>query len=101
MDMTATTSSWTSGRSTPIIRWRRDEPMRPMATLRDGIQSEMLRRLHDYWDAKRGDRLFPARRDLDPLEFGFALGHVVLVEVTRPPLRFRFRLVGTEVVRYE
>jgi hypothetical protein len=61
----------------------------------------MLRRFYDYWDRKRAGRAFPARRDLDPIEFRFALGHVVLVDVVPDPLRFHFRLVGTEIVRRE
>jgi hypothetical protein len=41
----------------------------------------------------------PARRDLDPLDFPYALGYVMLVDVLREPLRFRVRLHGTEITR--
>jgi hypothetical protein len=66
---------------------------------REDITSEKLRRLFDYWDGKRGDRPLPARGDLDPVDFHYALANVALINVLRDPLRFRFRLVGTEIVR--
>jgi hypothetical protein len=72
-----------------------------LSTIRDCIESRSLRQLYDYWQEKRAGRAFPARRDLDPLEFTFALGNVVLIDVTHDPLRFRFRLVGTRIVNYE
>lgn len=60
----------------------------------------LLQRLHAYWEERRGTRAFPARRDIDPLDFGYALGHVGLVEVAYMPLRFRFRLVPSTISRY-
>lgn len=62
---------------------------------RDQIRHPDLRRLFDYWLARRGDRSFPARADLDPVEFRFAVGNVTLIDVLYDPLRFRFRLVGS------
>jgi len=64
------------------------------------IETPYLRELFRYWDAKRGRRAMPARRDLDPLEFAFALGHVLLLDVERDPLAFRFRLHGTALVQH-
>jgi hypothetical protein len=60
------------------------------------LRSDRLRRLHEYWQARRPDGAkFPARRELDPTSFGFALGMVGLVEVEAPmPPRFRYRLAG-------
>lgn len=66
---------------------------------REDIKSERLRRLFDYWDGKRAGRKLPARAALDPVDFAYALANVALVDVLRDPLRFRFRLVGTEIVR--
>ena len=63
--------------------------------LRDKIQHPSLRRLYEYWDERRRGRRFPARRDIDPVEFKFALGNVTLVDVLYDPLRFRYRLVST------
>lgn len=59
------------------------------------IKDERLRRLYAYWLDKRGERRFPARRDLDPVDFIYVLGNVMLIDVRHEPLRFRFRLYGT------
>lgn len=61
------------------------------------IENDRLRRLYLYWDEKRRDRRFPARRDLDPLDFPYALGKIMLIDVSYDPLKFRFRLYGTEL----
>lgn len=53
-----------------------------------------------YWQAKRGARPMPSRRDLDPpFEIPHLLPQLVLIEVGRDPLDFRYRLVGTAVTR--
>ncbi len=70
-----------------------------MVALLDCIETPCLRQLYVYWEQQRGERSFPARRDLDPLDFRSALGHVLLIDVLYDPLRFRFRLHGTELVR--
>lgn len=62
------------------------------------IENESLRRLYAYWEEKRHGRRFPARADVDPLELGFILGNVSLIDVLHDPLRFRFRLHGTLAV---
>lgn len=63
------------------------------------IGESRLRRLYEYWAAKKRGRRFPARVDIDPLDFGYVLGHVMLLDVLRDPLRFRYRVHGTEMVR--
>ncbi len=67
----------------------------PPRSFRDQIRHPDLRRLYDYWESRRGNRLYPARGDIDPVEFSFALGNVTLIEVLHSPLRFKFRLMGT------
>ena len=62
------------------------------------IENESLRRLYAYWDEKRAGRRFPARADFDPLELGFVLGNLSLIDVLYDPLRFRLRLHGTLAV---
>lgn len=57
-------------------------------------------RLADYWNERRRETGFPARRDFDPLDVVFALGNIVLVEVTYEPVRFRFKLVGSNIGRH-
>jgi hypothetical protein len=58
-----------------------------------------LRRLLAYWQSRRRGDALPGRADMDPLDLGWILGDVSLVEVhpgsTGP--RFRFRLVGSRV----
>jgi hypothetical protein len=59
--------------------------------------------LAEYWANKRRGRRYPSRADLDPLELKPLLGHLLMVDVVRPPeggLRFRYRLFGTEFVFY-
>jgi hypothetical protein len=64
-----------------------------------GFTEPRLRRLYDYWLERKGARRFPARRDIDPLDFSYLLGSVTLVDVLREPLRFRVRIHGTEMTR--
>jgi hypothetical protein len=55
-----------------------------------------LRRLHEYWDGKRGGRAMPSRADIEPLEMREHLGRMHLLDVLEPNL-FRFRLYGSGV----
>jgi hypothetical protein len=62
------------------------------------IENLKLQRLFEYWRSKLGARGMPARADIDPLELGFIIGNVILVDVTAgEPLRFRIRLHGTNL----
>src|SRR5262249_3679195 len=63
------------------------------------LANSNLIRLYAYWEERRSKRPFPARRDIDPLDFSYVLGNVVLVDVLYEPLRFRFRLVGVNLVQ--
>ena len=63
------------------------------------IREARLRRLYAYWLERRGNRRMPARRDIDPLDFPYLLGSIMLVDVVREPPCFRVRLHGTELVR--
>jgi hypothetical protein len=40
-----------------------------------------LRRLYAYWQEKCGDRLFPDRADIDPVDFPYILGLVTIVDI--------------------
>jgi hypothetical protein len=59
------------------------------------IRRPMLRRVYDYWHARKQGREFPSRADIDPLDLGFALGNLTLIDVMHDPLRFRYRLLGS------
>ena len=41
----------------------------------------------------------PSRADIDPVEIPEYLSNVILVDVFYEPLRFRYRLVGTDIVK--
>lgn len=56
------------------------------------IDDARLRQLHEYWLAKKGDRMAPARADILPEEIRSILPWVFIME--RVGARLRFRLVG-------
>lgn len=62
------------------------------------IDDDRLRRLFAYWQGKSGERLFPSKSEIDPVEFSYALGYVTLVDVEARPRRYRFRLDGSILV---
>lgn len=68
-----------------------------MLDLEGQLVDQRLRRLFAYWRSACRGRRMPARRDLDPIEFSYMLGHVALIDVTHAPLRFRWRLHGTSI----
>jgi hypothetical protein len=62
-----------------------------------GVSDPGLHRFFAYMEAKRGGREFAARRDIDPLDFAYILGNILLLDVLYEPLRFRYRLVGSVI----
>lgn len=50
-----------------------------------------------YWQGLRRGRTMPARADLDPAAIPKLLTSVLLVDVLRDPLDFRYRLVGSDI----
>ena len=67
--------------------------------VRAAITDGDLLRLYDYWHSRGAAGKLPSRRDVDPLDLPFLLGNLILVEVERDPLRFRYRLAGSNVTR--
>jgi hypothetical protein len=62
------------------------------------ITHPKIRRIHDYWLAKRAGRPMPSRADIDPLELKDCLGNLCLIEVVGDaPPRFRYRLDGSNL----
>jgi len=51
-------------------------------------------RFYHYWEAKRGNRKMPSRRDIDPYEMKPWLVGMQLVDVFHDPRRLVYRLVG-------
>lgn len=71
---------------------------RPRPVARE-IHHPRLLRLYRYWAERKGARRFPSRRDIDPLDFPYLLGNIMLVDVTgNDPRRFRVRLHGSNLV---
>ena len=68
------------------------------------ITSGMIAAVQAKWDAVRGMREFPTRRDIDPVEFQTWLPYLSLVEIHtgKDPAAFRvrYRLGCTEVARF-
>jgi hypothetical protein len=67
--------------------------VRQMADLK--IVSATLQRVHQDWQNRRHGATLPARASFDILDFKYILGNLNLVEVRRDPLRFRYRVHGT------
>lgn len=55
-----------------------------------------LRRLAEYWRSLRRGRPMPAKGDIDPLDIGWALSRIYLMDY-RPGEGFTYRLAGNEV----
>jgi len=74
----------------------------PVSPVLDGggeaIDHPQLARLYNYWDDKRGNRAMPTRSDIDPMELRPLLPNLALIDVEENPHRYRYRLVGTELV---
>jgi hypothetical protein len=56
-----------------------------------------LHQVYSYWQQKRGARLMPSRRDIEPADLVAVLPHLMMIDVEEGP-RFRYRLFGTAVV---
>ena len=63
-------------------------------------RSARVKMLFDYWNRMRGDRAFPSRAEIDPSEIKPILPHLMMTEISYDPFRVRYRLVGTEIVRF-
>jgi hypothetical protein len=72
------------------------------SSLRLDVSSHIRGRVLDlslnYWESKIIDGRIPARRDIEPLDIPELLPQIILLDVTRKPWHFRFRLIGTNVV---
>ncbi|MFM9842475.1 MAG: PAS domain-containing protein [Dongiaceae bacterium] len=54
-------------------------------------------RLKAYWEERRGNRLVPLRRDIDPNDLKDLLPYIIIGELQRDPFRVRYRLGGAAV----
>jgi hypothetical protein len=65
----------------------------------DQLQSIDIGCLYAHWDERRRGREFPAKGDIDPAAITSCLPFLSIAEIHTEPLRIRYRLVGTEIVR--
>ncbi|WP_374466066.1 PAS domain-containing protein [Ferrovibrio sp.] len=63
------------------------------------IQDSNVRQFLQLWLAARDAGPLPDKSFLDPLRLRFLLGSLSLLEVQPDPLRFRYRLIGTDIVQ--
>ena len=63
------------------------------------ISDPNVRQFLELWCAAHRDGRPPGKEFLDPLRLRFLLGSISLLEVQKQPLRFRYRLVGTDIVQ--
>lgn len=56
-----------------------------------------LQRVAAYWLAKARPGHLPGRADIHPEDLVHELPYLYLVDITREPLTFRYRLVGTTI----
>ena len=69
----------------------------PTSRFQSSQRIGILDALGEYWQTKCGDHALPSRADLDPADFRYALGNVSLIDVLANPLRFRIRVVASNV----
>lgn len=62
----------------------------------DFIDNPDLCRLFEYWCAKRRGRFMPGKADIDPVEIGWSLSRIYLLDYTAAQ-GFVYRLAGSEV----
>jgi hypothetical protein len=58
-----------------------------------------IKGLYDYWISIHPPVGLPGRQHVDPCAIPHLLPRVFMVDVSRHPLRFKYRLVGTEYVQ--
>lgn len=66
-------------------------------TALDIIRDARLRRFADYWLSRRGDRLMPRRRDIDPVDIPFVLPWIWMIDYEAESRRFLCRLAGEQI----
>jgi hypothetical protein len=62
------------------------------------VTNTRVREFHSYWLARRGERRFPSRKDIEPTDIPYLLSGIVLLDVHYDPLDFEYRLLGDDIV---
>jgi hypothetical protein len=80
----------------PILLWRATPDFADFLARPDSAEFVSLL---DYWDSRRGAEPAPLRAAIDPADLSRLLPGIFIMEVIDgPPLDFRFRLVGTNII---
>lgn len=67
--------------------------------IRDNARHEQIAQLVDYWLSICPPDKLPGRAHFDPIDIPKILPYIVMTDVERDLIRFRYRLVGTAIVR--
>jgi hypothetical protein len=76
----------------------RDEP--PTVTVGSDpaiVTDKRVLEFYRYWLARRGERRFPRRADIEPTDIPHLLAGVMLLDVHHDPLDFEYRLIGDAI----
>lgn len=61
--------------------------------------NERVVEFYRYWLARRGERRFPSRADIEPTDIPHFLSGIMLLDVYYDPLDFEYRLIGGDIVK--
>jgi hypothetical protein len=78
-----------------LTLFRRSHPIDPANFI-----TPKVRQAYEYWFSKSVDGRLPSRSDIKPRELSGLLDQLFLIEVTREPLTFTFRLLGTQLTKW-
>lgn len=59
-----------------------------------------IKALFGYWQKIHPEAGLPGRQHFDPMDIPQLLPNIWMIDVKQEPLRFRFRLAGTEIVKF-
>jgi hypothetical protein len=62
------------------------------------VTNPMVAAFHDHWSGLRRGRRFPARVDIDPVDFPRHLPGIVLLRVSYDPLDSEYRIIGEQII---
>jgi hypothetical protein len=88
-----------SGRAMNLAEAASADPRAALVGADPAIVSEArVLEFHRYWLARRGERRFPARADIEPTDIPHLLSGILLLDVHYEPLDFEYRLIGGDIV---
>ena len=76
------------------------DPDRELKDVLARVRSPRIAQVLRYWHGLRQGTQLPKRADIDPAGIKAALPHVMITTISYQPFRVRYRLVGTEIVRW-